>query len=374
MNPQRINNLALANGCLNHNVATATPSWPHQGRTTAGWANLVGILLAMFSLITTVRAASVIEVDGVQNGQPSPVLIGPATVGSPQPQRTFVIRNRGNTPLTIGAMTLPPGFVLSKGPARTVAPGKETSFTVGLMTAKAGTPSGTVSIPNNDPKRNPFRFPIKGIVQALAGRPEVSVFVNGIPYMANGYQDFRTYVNRGYNSGKFIVLTIRNEGSADLTLSQWSLAQGFVATPTVPTTLRPGASVVVTIRPSENVLPLRTGSLSFRTNDADEPVFNIGLRGIVFEPIQRNQLQRAISTFPSGQVTIYSQANWRYSIEPANAGMSWNGAFVIRSYDSLGRLMTRLDYDSNLGRVVIYRRGPVAVDNWASDNVVVELR
>lgn len=446
---------------------------------------LGGLIVACLSLVANARAASSIDISGVQNGQSTPVSIGSAIVGDARPSKTFTVKNLGRSNLTLGAVTIPSGFILSQSPATTVAPGKQTTFTIALETVKAGTPSGVVSIPNNDRTKNPFRFPVEGtvkvratipdidvvgvvnhqstpvslgtamvggvrptatfvvrntgartltiskttvpagfallrspagsvapgqqtsfsielstatpgtfagkvaitsndpdenpfdfpvqgVVKAIEGKPEITVLVNGKPYPSNANGEFKTWVYRGQGTGNPLIVTLRNEGKGNLVISDWKLSTGFVSNPAQPGTLRPGASVDVKILPSTATLPVRTGALTFRTNDEDEPSFTVRLRGIVFEPIETNLWSNAISTFPDGQVTIYSSSKMYYSIEPANGPMSWGGAYVIRTYDGTGRLVSRLNYDSLLRKVVVFQNGQVTVDNWT--NVSVEMR
>lgn len=441
--------------------------------------------MAGLALLTSTRAASSIDLPGVQNGQSSSVTIGTATVDEARPTKTFVVRNLGKSKLTIGKLTVPSGFVLSKSPDSTVGAGKETAFVIELSTAKVGKPSGTVVIPNNTPGKNPFKFPISGEVKARSkapdidvvgvvnhqtrpiefgtvlqgrvapsvtftlkntgastlklgktvvpsgfvllrspaasvkagaqtlftvgldparvgtfsgkvvlpsndpdenpfdfivrgvvladdSRPEISVLVNGKPYAASANELFRTWAFVGQSSGNPVVISLRNEGKANLVISDWTLSAGFVTTPAIPVTLRPGNVLEVRILPTTQSLAVRTGTLRFRTNDADEPLFNLKLRGIAFEPVKSDNRSNAISTFPDGQVTIYSTPGMYYSIEPANALMPWNGAYVIRSYDRSGRLVSRLTYDSLLRRVVIYQNGSASADNWT--NLLLEMR
>ncbi len=327
---------------------------------------------AINGTITASSAVPDIDVIGVANHQTAPVNLGKVPVGGTPPSSTFVVRNTGRKALNISKVTVPSGFVVVKAPESSVSAGQQTSFSVGLTTGTAGVFSGEVSITSNDPDESPYDFTVMGIVERIQGAPEVSLLVNGMPYATSSVDTFKTYAYRGQNYDDPVILTLRNEGREDLILSAWNLSTGFVSTSPVPGRLTPGASFELRIRPSTSVPDLRDGFLTFNTNDADEPRFTIRLRGIVFEPVQRNAFEKAISTFPDGQVTIYASSGWRYSIEPENGGMSWNGGYVIRGYNQNGQLMTRLIYDRGMTKVVIYQNGPVTVDNWT--NLWVEVR
>lgn len=77
-------------------------------------------------------------------------------------------------------------------------------------------------------------------------------------------------------------LQVRNTGSSDLVVSALDVSGPFkVTTPTTPFTIPPGASrqVQVQFTQSTGVSKSYTGSLTIRSNDADEPVVNVELVG-----------------------------------------------------------------------------------------------
>ncbi len=80
-------------------------------------------------------------------------------VGTPV-DHSFYIFNAGSADLTVGAVTVPAGFSLTQVPNALVTAGRATGFAVQCNAASAGTYSGTVSIANNDPTRNPYTFTV----------------------------------------------------------------------------------------------------------------------------------------------------------------------------------------------------------------------
>jgi hypothetical protein len=81
--------------------------------------------------------------------------------------KTFTLRNIGSADLQIGAISLPAGYTLTTNVGQTtLAPGEETTFTVRLDAAGAGTYNGTLSFPTNDPNANPFPLALTGTVSA----------------------------------------------------------------------------------------------------------------------------------------------------------------------------------------------------------------
>ena len=62
---------------------------------------------------------------------------------------TFTIRNTGDGLLSIGAVMVPVGFVLTAAPPTELAPGGSATFTVAMSTTAAGTFAGTLSVGGN---------------------------------------------------------------------------------------------------------------------------------------------------------------------------------------------------------------------------------
>ena len=62
----------------------------------------------------------------------------------------FMVRNDGTAPLTLGTITVPAGYSLTKALAASLAVGVSDTFRVQLNTAAAGTYAGDISFSNND--------------------------------------------------------------------------------------------------------------------------------------------------------------------------------------------------------------------------------
>jgi Ca2+-binding RTX toxin-like protein len=118
---------------------------------------------------------------GVAGGQPEisvsmkhgPVIVdGSATAlsfGSVQrsakaPTRTFRVRNDGNSPLTVGSISVPSGFIVIDALTGPIAPDSAESFTLQLQTSSQGRHTGQVTFSTNDSNENPFNFAITGEV------------------------------------------------------------------------------------------------------------------------------------------------------------------------------------------------------------------
>jgi hypothetical protein len=87
------------------------------------------------------------------------VLLG--TSGS----KTITVRNLGAADLTLGSLSVPPGFTLASDfGTTTVAPGQATTFVVRLDGAAEGTVTGGLSFASNDADESPFNIGLTGTV------------------------------------------------------------------------------------------------------------------------------------------------------------------------------------------------------------------
>ena len=94
----------------------------------------------------------------------SQVNLGETVLNTPLP-RQFLIRNEGGASLSLGTITLPPGYSLVQGlGSATLLPGQSTTFAVQLDATAPGTFSGRITVGNNDNNEAPFSFGITGTV------------------------------------------------------------------------------------------------------------------------------------------------------------------------------------------------------------------
>jgi hypothetical protein len=92
------------------------------------------------------------------------VSFGTTQSGTPV-QKTFTVKNVGPATLNLGTISLPTGYSLvSTFGQSSLTQGQSTTFTVQLDAASSGTFAGNLSFVTNDPRHNPFIFPITGTV------------------------------------------------------------------------------------------------------------------------------------------------------------------------------------------------------------------
>ena len=102
--------------------------------------------------------------------------LGTTPVGTPV-THTFTILNTGTADLTLGGVTVPVGFTVTRAPISPVTAGSSTSFDVQCNQDVAVTVSASVSIASNDSNENPYTF---RIVCHAVNAPEIDVQGNGV--------------------------------------------------------------------------------------------------------------------------------------------------------------------------------------------------
>ena len=283
----------LTTASVNQQVAPA--GLGDQGATwkDLGTVTLVGTTLTvrLSNAANGVVIADAIRIERIGEATPAPeiavldgaadladgvgsVAFGTTPVGTPL-TRTFTVRNLGTADLTLGSITLPAGFSLASGLGVTaLAPGASTAFAVRFDAAAAGTAGGRVSFATNDADEDPFDFAINA--NAVVPGPEIQVLdgtadlADGVGSVAFGTTPVGTPLTRTF--------TVRNLGTADLTLGTPSLPAGFsLASGLGVTTLAPGASTAFAVRFDAAAAGTAGGRVSFATNDADEDPFDFAI-------------------------------------------------------------------------------------------------
>jgi hypothetical protein len=219
----------------------------------------------------------------VTDGQPTPVDFGTAGQGGAGNSRTFVITNPGAASLTVGAVTAPAGYTVSKAPDATVAAGASTTFTLTLDPSTTGTFAGMVSVANNDANENPFDFPVTGTVVTQVGdAPDITVLVDaGVGLVSGGASNVDFSVSIQGQAGASKDFVVRNDGAAVLTLGAVTVPTGFQVTQPLPSQLAPGSFATLTIATTTATGGPRSGTVSIASNDPDENPFTIAVSGLV---------------------------------------------------------------------------------------------
>ena len=206
--------------------------------------------------------------------------------------RTYTIRNTGNSSTTIGTVTGSGDFSIISQPSSPLAAGATTSFTVRFLPSTQGTRTGTISFSNQDCDENPFNFAVQGFGTA----PEVNV-KDGANSIADGSVPPGSgtaahFGSQSTCSGTITkVFTIENTGDAPLVINPLPALSGPDATdftitvmPTSPVAAGGSTTFTVVFDPSAN--NTRDATITFTSDDCtgSEAVYNFAIRGVGTSP------------------------------------------------------------------------------------------
>lgn len=228
--------------------------------------------------VTAPDMVVIIDSAAITNGSGF-VDFGSAVVGNPI-TKEVTIQNNGTAALIVSDFSVPNGFSLTAPLSATIPVSSETAITLTLEAAVAGIYSGTVSFTTNDAAENPFAFTVEGTVtdtpeaeiQVLDGATNI---VSGVGTVDLGTTPFATPVMR--------VLTVRNAGTAALSLGSLTVPDGYTAVFS-NTLVAPSDSTLLTVTLTAEAAGTFSGTLSFVTNDTNENPFSFAVTGVVDNP------------------------------------------------------------------------------------------
>ena len=209
---------------------------------------------------------------------------GLAAQGATPISRVFTVRNDGDSTLTLGAVMVPTGFSVTESLLTSLTAGAADTFTVQLDASVLGTRAGNISFTSNDSDETPFNFAITGTV--IHAAPEITVLGNGVSITdgdttpsTTDDTDFGSIVQGGTAVSR--TFTVRNEGTATLTLGSVTVPTGFTLTEGLSSSLAAGASDTFTVRLDSTTVGTKSGEVSFVTTDPDENPFHFAITGTV---------------------------------------------------------------------------------------------
>lgn len=140
----------------------------------------------------------------------TPVDFGTVAANAAAPLQSFRITNAGSAPLTLGAVSLPPGYELATAPAATVQPGQSTTLVVRLLTTNPGYYGGELRLLTNDPDEPAFRIWLEGVVET----PGTATLIPGfsVRSAAEGTQIYAN-VRRTGSTANAVTVTLTTDAS-----------------------------------------------------------------------------------------------------------------------------------------------------------------
>ncbi len=262
------------------------------------------------------------------------ISVGSAVVASPATAYTsFSIKNTGTAALTLTSITGSAGFAVSAvTPATpaTIAAGGTATFTVTGTPAATGTNTGTITIATNDPTTPSFKINVT-VTGTTAPVPALQVLnsttvlaTNNTPAISVG-----TAVV-GSPATAFTSFSIKNTGTAALTLTSITGSAGFAVsavTPATPATIAAGGTATFTVTGTPAAAGANTGTITIATNDPTTPSFkiNVSVTGTAVPALQVLNATTVLTTnntpaISVGTATVATAATAYTSFSVKNTG------------------------------------------------------
>src|SRR5215472_2761002 len=182
---------------------------------------------------------------------PSSVDFGSQDVGIASSPLPVTLANTGNADLVVSsALASPSQFAMAGLASTTIAPGKQTTYTITFSPTDALAYSGALSLTTNSSAT-------ASVALAGRGRKRVSISPTALAF---GNQ----VVNTTSNSQN---VTVANTGASNLVISGVSVSPSeFAFTGPTSTTVSPGASVIYSVSFTPALAQPYSGTLAFTTN------------------------------------------------------------------------------------------------------------
>ncbi|HEV3343526.1 MAG TPA: choice-of-anchor D domain-containing protein, partial [Pirellulales bacterium] len=195
--------------------------------------------------------------------------------------KTFTVKNTGSASLTVSAVNPPTGFSLQTAMPLTIAAGSSTTFVVAMSTSTVGSLSGTMSITDTDSNNNPYTVSLSGTVTAPPPAPAMSL-ADGSTTIANGGSDSFGSVTQGTSDTR--TYTVKNTGTASLTVSAVNPPPGFSLQTAMPLTIAAGGSTTFVVAMSTSTVGSQSGTMAITDTDSNNSPYNVSLSGTVTAP------------------------------------------------------------------------------------------
>ncbi|MCA8996070.1 MAG: choice-of-anchor D domain-containing protein [Planctomycetaceae bacterium] len=266
--------------------------------------------------------------------------VSQSTIGG-SPRRTITIKNVGDGTLNLQSMQIQgQGFRLRTAFRSTnLLPGRSASYTVEMDVRTAGAKFGTLIIQSNDPVESPLSITLQGMVNSAPPEIEVRVGNSTLSPGQSGVVDFQG-VNQ-YGDGPLAPMrnfNITNRGRGPLILSNLVVSGPF-SVENFPDTIAPGQSRQITVRMPAQTLGRKVGNITFTTNDADESVIRVNLKGTVLparEPRPGADPDPRLTYHPP-----FHSPGWTIEVAPVYGQYDPRTTAIVNMYGPGGEVLTR---------------------------------
>lgn len=227
--------------------------------------------------------------DGNQITHSSTTNIGSVVILTPGAPVVFSIKNYGFQTLNLNGVpdviaktgTHAALFTITQPSDLSLSFNETVDFTIQFNPDSLGEKTAQISISSNDPSRPTFQINLTGTGTPVP-TPEISLTIASVDRVS-GYTHTFTSVQEGL-TGSDVTVTIRNQGTAALDVSNISLVSGdtsqFTITPgTIPRSVSAGGSTTFSMRFNPSSTGTKTAAVNILSNDGDESTFVLNLSG-----------------------------------------------------------------------------------------------
>ena len=250
---------------------------------------------------TVVPQVRTLDING--SGAFGDIGIGTTT---PARERTFTIRNSGNSPLTFSASVNNSHFAIISGRSATVAPnGGIATIVVRVQNSTTGTKSGTLAISSNASTTPVVSVGLSARVIARSARMEV--------IGSGNFGQISLNATNGSSEREFLI---RNNGNALLTYNVTLSNTNFLIVSGGQGSVNPNSTIKLIVRMKSSTTGSKNASLTIRSNDSTNPTSTVGLTGSVV----------AVSSNARPEVAVLIGTK---TLAPGEAGQLYYGASAV---------------------------------------------
>lgn len=275
-----------------------------------------------FTIVLTgtgsIQPSMAVSYSGTDLANGATLSFGNVLTGQSSSVATITITNSGTQDLTITGGTAGitksgtnnADFALDTTGTQSIitSGGGTTTFTLTFSPTTTGAYSVTLSIPNDDPNKNPFTLVLTGTGTA----PEINVKINGTSIASGGTYDFGSIYSGSSSSA--IPVVIENTGTGNLSISAFGISGGnasnFTITGSVSSPVASSSTTGFNLTFSPNAVQTFTTTLSITNTDSNEGTYTITLNGTGTTAPNIN-LKIAGTTYASG--SMYYFGNYQTS-------------------------------------------------------------
>jgi 6-phosphogluconolactonase (cycloisomerase 2 family) len=247
--------------------------------------------------------------------QPGPISVGSPTAGGAAVTNTFQVYNTGQASLDINSAVLggtDAGAFTVNGYPATIAPtDPPQNITLSCQSGTPGAKTATLTLATNDANNASVVYILVCNVSASPAAGFSAKPIQPGPIV------FPTVIQGGGNNVSASI-TVKNLGSADLSLSAPTIstneASDFTLTTSLSTPIAPGATKILSITCTPSAIGLRTAIFNFTTNDPShiQVVYDLTCYGSPPPPpdlvVDFNLLQSSIPSLPASFGHTYDAA------------------------------------------------------------------